>query len=186
MDMESDKIRLFIAAKLPARLNAQLSDYGGGYAAAHIKPVPAANLHLTLLFLGNTEAGKLTEIKRIVNTVAKNQRSFTLTAEVIEPGPKPSHPRLIWARFYPDPQFTQLCTRLQELLLPDTKIPDNYLPHVTLARINKQNRQGLILPYTRPAEPVAFKVNSISIWQSQLASPHPQYSVLQSYNLLPA
>ena len=179
-------IRLFIAAEMPGGLVEYFAGLGVRFPAQSWRTVPEANLHLTLLFIGNVPVTRLTEIQEKLPRIARQHAAFRLELEKIEAGPKPKNPRLIWARFTRHPSFENLSRHLHQELVPEVGLPADSIPHVTLARRRKEASQLNPFPEITPANRLTLPVSRVGIWQSELRQPHPVYSVLHSYPLLAA
>lgn len=176
--------RLFIAAPVPDELKLYLSQQASLYQDAAIRQVPEANLHLTLFFIGNVPAERQDPIQEVTEHIASQFPSFELQLEAIEPGPKPRSPRLIWARFAQNDTFAQLSRSLTQAL-SDAKAADRApLPHITLARFRKDRPAPRNLETQPPETALVLPVQEIAVWHSELASPHPRYSILHTYPLL--
>ncbi|RIJ42826.1 RNA 2',3'-cyclic phosphodiesterase [Pontibacter oryzae] len=178
-----DGIRLFVAATLPSSLKDLLEGQLQHYSHPNIRVLPRQNLHLTLYFIGNVPRQQLAHIQQQTALIAKKHASFTLTFEQTEPGPKPKHPRLIWARFAAHPAFEALSQDLTRALSEHPPKTQKSIPHVTLARFRKDQKAPQNLPTISEDEPLYLPVQEISLWQSVLGSPHPTYSILNSYAL---
>lgn len=178
-----DSIRLFVAAVLPEALKQELQEQLQVYDHPSIRPVPPQNLHLTLFFLGNVPVQQLLTIQQAIHEVAQRHQPFTLDFECTEPGPKPKHPRLIWARFAALPVFEALSQDLTETLADKPSKKQKAIPHVTVARFRKDKPVPENLFTITAKEPLQLHVSDIALWQSELASPHPVYSVLEAYPL---
>ncbi|MBB6612229.1 RNA 2',3'-cyclic phosphodiesterase [Pontibacter sp. Tf4] len=176
-------IRLFIAAALPDALVPYLQQKLLPFSDDTVRFIPLQNLHLTLFFIGNVPAAQLDTIRQQVKQIASQCAPFTLYLEAIEQGPKPRSPRLVWARFKDDPAFTRLSRMLSETLAPDEPNKLKPTPHITLARYKKNIARPTTKPPVLPEETIVLPVNAIGLWQSELASPHPVYSILESYHL---
>ncbi|KAA5548241.1 RNA 2',3'-cyclic phosphodiesterase [Adhaeribacter rhizoryzae] len=179
-------MRLFIAAPLPENVLTALQTQQALYAQDGVRLVPAANLHLTLHFLGETPAALLPTLSQTLENIAAELPAFTLTFKEIAPGPKPKSPRLIWARFHQHPAFTQLARIIQEKLNSSSDHPGEYIPHITIARLKKDLTQRLALPTIQNINFPEYLVSSFCIWQSELASPHPRYNIVKEFALQPA
>ncbi|MGV3585847.1 MAG: RNA 2',3'-cyclic phosphodiesterase [Adhaeribacter sp.] len=176
-------MRLFIAAPLPENALTALQTQQAHYAQDSVRLVPAPNLHLTLHFLGETPEAALPTLSQTLENIAAELPAFTLTFKEIAPGPKLKSPRLIWARFYEHPAFTQLARIIQEKLNSPSDHPGEYIPHITVARLKKDKPQRLALPTIQNIKFPEFVVKSFCIWQSELASPHPRYSIVKEFAL---
>ena len=183
----SETLRLFIAIEVPANLKAAFRHYQPAFTHAAVRFLPDENLHLTVHFMGEVPTGQLTEIEQRLKEVAATQMPFNLTLHCLEPGPKPKSPRLIWARFGPEPAFAQLSAAVFRQL--GIRPPDHAdsIPHVTLARFRKDMPRPISLSVIYPPEPpLTMPVTTVALWQSELKSPHPVYRVLAEFPLSPA
>ncbi|MBC3541626.1 RNA 2',3'-cyclic phosphodiesterase [Rufibacter sediminis] len=178
-----DSLRLFVAAQLPDEVKTYLGQARQAYENPAIRAVPEQNLHLTLYFLGNVPATEDTYIRQTLAQVSQKHQTFTLTLDRLEPGPKPSSPRLIWARFQQNEAFSRLSQELTNVLSSVPPKQEKFIPHVTLCRFKKEGPVPRDLPLITPSEEILFPVSSIALWQSQLASPHPIYTVVEEFQL---
>lgn len=176
-------MRLFVAATLPETLKQELQGQLQVYDHPAIRPVPLQNLHLTLFFLGNVPVQQLEAIQQAIRAVTQQHQPFRLDFECTEPGPKPKHPRLIWARFAALPAFEALSYGLTVALADEPPKKQKAVPHVTVARFRKDMPVPENLFTITAKEPLQLHVSDIALWQSELASPHPVYSVLETYPL---
>ena len=179
-----DTLRLFVAAALPDELGPYLKEMQRPFLDdAVLRPIPLQNLHLTLFFIGNVPAAALDTIRQQVKEVAQQCKPFTLQLAAVEQGPKPKSPRLIWARFEEHPEFAKLSKKLAAALAPGEPNKLKPTPHITTARYRKHIARPEAKPAVLPEKTITLPVTSIGIWQSELASPHPIYSILESYFL---
>lgn len=175
--------RLFIAVPIPDSLQEFFQEQQPLFTNGVIRFVPAANLHLTVHFLGEVPVEKIPDITTILQKVADSHSAFTLDLECLEPGPKPKSPRLIWARFANHPAFTELCNAVTTHLGAKATSQD-YIPHITLARFRKDKAKPVGLPVEDlKSQLITLPVNSLALWQSELKSPHPIYRTLVMYPL---
>lgn len=175
--------RLFIAAPVPEELKQYLHGQAASFRHEAIRMVPETNLHLTLFFIGNVPEEQLPAIREVTAHMAGQFGPFDLKLEKIEPGPKPRSPRLIWARFSPDAAFATLSHGLTQALSPQPPSQRDPLPHITLARFRKDRPAPHGLEAISPAAQMVLPVREIAVWHSELASPHPRYSILHRYPL---
>lgn len=179
----TDGIRLFVATTLPTELKTFLQQQVRSYDHPSIRSVPGQNLHLTLFFIGNTLKSELPAINETLQKLSTEHGAFKLQYLCTEPGPNPRSPRLIWARFVQHPEFEKLSRSLARALSPEQNAKQKPIPHITLARFKKDAPAPPAVPLLQSETGINFSVDSISLWQSELASPHPIYSVLQTFKL---
>jgi len=176
-------IRLFVASTLPVEIKDFLQQQAQVYNHPSVRLIPEQNLHLTLFFIGNTSTTALPGIKEILQKIVAEHHAFRLQYLCTEPGPNPRSPRLVWARFIQHPEFEKLSRSLAGALLPEQNAKQKPIPHITLARYKKNDPAPPPVPLQQSPSNINFYVNSISLWQSVLASPHPVYNVLETYQL---
>ncbi len=140
-----DKLRLFIAVTIPetvrediARLLRELDGKLPG-----IRWTPAANLHLTLKFLGDVEAARVPEIGRCLDRTAVRHLPLTVRLEGLGRFPPRGRPQVIWAGVEEGRRaLTELAGGLDrglaELGFPPEARP--YTPHLTLGRLKSGRR----------------------------------------------
>jgi RNA 2',3'-cyclic 3'-phosphodiesterase len=175
--------RLFIAAPVPDELKHYLSGQAASFQHEAIRMVPESNLHLTLFFIGNVPVERLSAIREVTAHMAAQFGPFDLQLEAVEPGPKPRSPRLIWARFSPNYTFANLSRGLAQALSAQPPAQRDPIPHITLARFRKDKPAPHGLEPLSPPESIVLPVREIAVWHSELASPHPRYSILHRYPL---
>jgi RNA 2',3'-cyclic 3'-phosphodiesterase len=183
MNRETSSVRLFVAAALPEWLPDSLENHYLPYRHESVRLVPRENLHLTLHFIGPFPQAQVPALEEKLSGLAKTHSAFRLRPEEIAPGPSLRHPRLIWARFAPDPAFEELSLALAEELGGNAKPHPHPIPHVTLARFRKDRAQPEHLPVTNIRHLPAVDIGSLSLWQSHLGQPQPRYEVLKTYGL---
>lgn len=182
--MTNNSIRLFVAAALPEGIKQDLLTRLTAFTHPAIRFVPSANLHLTLYFIGNVSQDQLPDISEKIKTITQQHQAFILSLERLEPGPTARNPRLVWARFNVSRLFEQLQHALATALAPKPPEKQKAIPHVTLARYRKSEKNIPAFAPVLPPEQLLLPVNEVSLWQSELASPHPVYSILDSWPLL--
>jgi 2'-5' RNA ligase len=99
--------------------------------------VPPANLHLTLIFLGEVEAARLPEVVEALGPVGPAHAPFGLRIEGGGGFGPPSHPRVLWAGVTGDTQAlgavqADVAAALQPLGF-ESEFRE-YVAHLTLAR----------------------------------------------------
>jgi RNA 2',3'-cyclic 3'-phosphodiesterase len=178
-----NSIRLFIAATLPDSLKEVFQEQLKQFQYPSLRFLPAQNLHLTLYFIGNISPGYLPQIKETIKNISRQYQPFILNYEQTEAGPNPKKPRLIWARFKPNSLFEQLSNEFSDLLSTEPVNTKTAIPHITLARFRKDKPISHDIKIVTSSEQLTLHVETISLWESILSTPHPEYSVLETYPL---
>lgn len=125
-------MRLFIAIELPAHVKEVLS--GLQTDIPGVRWVPAEQLHLTLLFLGEIEPECLDELCSRLATIAVPP--FTFTFDRIGCFPRSGSAKILWAGIKEQPGLARLALLVREAALICAIQTDErpFSPHITLAR----------------------------------------------------
>ncbi len=207
--------RIFIAINLPEDVKQKLSDYQkkladlfmscqDSFNKEPVRWVKKHNLHLTLIFLGNTSDQELYEICKITKQTASKEDPFFINFNKICYGPQPQNkfseeqtinkkiPRFIWVEGEKNKELIRLRQNLEKALFNSKNRSSSqlekrgFLPHLTLGRI-KQWEWKKIEPEERPEIEqeisLSVPVNSVEIMESKLKREGPEYTILESIKL---
>jgi 2'-5' RNA ligase len=184
-----ERLRLFVALDLPE----DVRDYFARWRTPvlrqsdALRAVAPEGLHVTLCFLGATEAAEVTAIgaacKAALSPCAVGQLS--VGAGVWLP---PRRPRVLAVRLDdPSGGLTHAQATLSEALSRGgwyTPEKRPFLPHVTVARAAGRAR---LRPLELPPLPTrSFIAPAITLYRSRLARSGARYEALSSFSLLPA
>ncbi len=155
---------------------------------ADVKLVEAANLHVTLQFLGDIPADACGSIGEVMTGV--RERAFTAEAKGTGVFPNTKFVRVIWAGIGSgsgkiSSLFEQLSAGLSGLGYPEER---SFTPHITIGRGRSQrNRDSLlrVLEQHRDTSFGTFGVDHISLKKSVLTPSGPIYSDLVVTKLEP-
>ncbi|HWQ39141.1 MAG TPA: RNA 2',3'-cyclic phosphodiesterase [Burkholderiales bacterium] len=177
MPGESPPLRLFFALWPGPPLQAALAAWGrrlqrelGG------RPTRRENIHLTLAFLGDTEARRLDALRGIGERI--DGTAFELTIDRVGCWP---HSGVAWAgsREIPD-ALRSLALRLREKLLQESFPIEQreFAPHITLVR------KALCAPlHWQPGEALNWVVDRLVLARSELGPEGSSYSELAGWPL---
>lgn len=191
-------IRAFIAIALPeaARrhlddIERQIQELAGEVARKAVRWVPAANIHLTLKFLGDISPTSIQALDSILRSETIHHLAFPFTIEGTGAFPNLRRPRVIWAGARPSVELSRLQkvidSETSKLGYPSEERP--FSPHLTLGRIAQNARAEEIerisraLEQVQPGEIATFQVDAFHLIRSELRSSGPIYSTLHSYRL---
>jgi len=165
-------MRCFIGIPVPPALSATLT---ANPVPPTARPVPAANLHLTLAFLGERSRSQLEPLLPALKNALARLPAFTVTLSTLDVFPEPG--ARIWAAHARrEPALLDLHRQIWDLLGQagiDAE-PRQFLPHVTLARAAAPLQ-------AEPAPgPWVLPVNSVMLYESP---PDGYYRVLQDWRL---
>lgn len=184
---DSENLRLFVGIPVSGEV---LQQFRAGNSEIGVvqgmKYVPEENWHLTLFFFGKVPAEMLDNLISLIYLAVKGQRPFTLTFDRWVWAPKKSAPRMLWGRFRKHPDFRALSNRLLHAYLqiaPDHQHRYDPLPHVTLARIRREEGQKLPALPRLPEDALTLHVEKLILWKSILSPDGSTYTPVETFQL---
>ena len=170
-------MRQFLAIPLPGLIKDELGNIITPLRGIRgLKPVRKENLHLTLLFLGDTGSEeKFSELRRI------SFSPFTMTTTEIKLFPE-RKPRLIWLELEESKELNDLYNKITRVF----EVKEKLKTHITLARIKWLLPQdyrvvseeiGLADPFEAD-----FTVNRFNLYNSELRPDGPVYRVAETFS----
>jgi len=162
-------VRAFAAIPLPEPLREELA----GYATAAIagldgRAMPAANLHVTVHFLGSVPDSDEEPLRAALAPACASVAPFSmrLAAAVLAP---PGRPRMVWAQLEAPSELADLAHAVAasaEPFAPRARPPRTGNPHVTLARLRRRPPRAAELP------PLAAVGTEIAVAACELVRSH--------------
>jgi len=152
------------------------------------------NLHITLVFLGQTRDVMIPEIcEETEKVVSDNHAFFVGLREICYAPPRKMPPRMVWASGEKSEELALLQAGLEKALMNpsgrEAKMGGKraYSPHITLGRIRTWDFKK-IAPEERPQirEDIVldFPVESVEIMESNLKRTGAEYTVMESIPLI--
>jgi RNA 2',3'-cyclic 3'-phosphodiesterase len=140
-DDKSPRARLFVALDLPDAVRGGIEAWGAGVLGdPALRPVPAANLHVTLAFLGQR---RVDEVERVVAALERCVAPAP-RLELLDPVARPAPGRArLFAVPVSSPEAERMQSRLSEILVSERLYePEKrpFWPHVTVARVRAEGR----------------------------------------------
>ncbi|MEX0717070.1 MAG: RNA 2',3'-cyclic phosphodiesterase [Planctomycetaceae bacterium] len=176
--------RMFVAVGLRAtpplrKIAEELAGLGKA-----VRALDPDDLHLTLKFLGDTQAEFVPEIARIVETCAATESSFTARIAGLGAFPHADRPSVVWAGLDDAEPLVRMADSLEQKLaaLGFPEEARKYHPHVTLARVRFKPPAELgKLLEKHPATAFGdLPVRTLGLYQSELRPEGSRYTVLAS------
>jgi 2'-5' RNA ligase len=172
----NERVRLFCALQLPPETVEELVAWQSETFATvrHVRPVPAAHLHVTLAFLGHRPVGELGAIIGQLRAAAAEAAPARLALRGYR------ETRSVGMLTFDDDggRATALADDLQarlEALGVYERERRRWLPHVTVLRFRDRPRLRPVLPELEP-----FATSDAAAYLSRLRPGGAQYEVLES------
>jgi RNA 2',3'-cyclic 3'-phosphodiesterase len=180
-------VRLFIAIEIPTHVRDALALFIKELRSAtpHAKWVRAENLHVTLKFLGHTDAGILAKIERALQTVHSPQ-PVTLEFSGLGFFPNEKRPRVFWAGMKRSANLAPLAEAIDrtmhQLGFPLETRP--FAPHLTLARFDSPSLSPKLaeaVNQNRSRNFGSLTTRAFHLIESKLKPTGAEYTELQSF-----
>ncbi|MBL0928144.1 MAG: RNA 2',3'-cyclic phosphodiesterase [Phycisphaerales bacterium] len=181
-------MRLFAAAYPPPEA---VRAWLGALAPLGLPPhraTPAEQVHLTLQFIGETDARELDDVSESVARAASGMGAITLTPRRIVTFPlagggrRPTPPRLVALETDAPGTLVELHRRLAHRLARHVRRPERerFVPHFTLARFAPGERAA---PVDAAADFPPFEIGEVRLMRSTLSPGGATHHVVAAYGL---
>ncbi|MCH7604730.1 RNA 2',3'-cyclic phosphodiesterase [Patescibacteria group bacterium] len=183
--------RIFLAINLPDSIKQQLLFHQKKRSELPIRWTSVGNIHITLVFLGNTSETELQKLSRLIERIGKNRRPFSVELSRIVYGPTKSNPKMIWVTIKKSDELLGLQKDLETALNSSENIhytPEKrpYSSHLTLGRLRMMEFRKMEIderPEVSEDISLSFTATSLEIMESKLRSGGAEYTILQSTKL---
>ena len=172
-----------MAAVPPAPLRDQLAALAHRHAHPGVRWLPAENLHVTVLFLGDVDDERIDELTTSLRAAAAFTDPFQLEITHARPAPE-RRPRMLWALVAASEPLLRLSRDMHAAArshAPGRKPPLRGFAHVTLARF-RSRPEGLEPIRLELAEP-RFAVEQVLLIRSRLLPDGARYDALAAIPL---
>lgn len=144
-------------------------------------------LHLTLKFLGETDANQLENLTEIVKKIAGEISNFRLQISETGVFPSPRNARVLWLGVKGDIEIMQKINSFLEIECGKIGFKREkriYKPHLTIARIRepKKPKELSEIHLENEFEPAPFEVSEIVIYESKLQPAGSIYQKIKSFS----
>jgi 2'-5' RNA ligase len=173
-------VRAFVAIPLPGSLREELA----AYAVAAVRgldgrAVPAANLHVTVHFLGSVRDADAARLGDALRAACADIPPFAMRVASAAFAPA-GRPRMLWARLEAPGELAAVAHAVSAAaapFAPDARAPRTGKPHVTLARLRRPPRRGTELPPLAAAG-AEVAVDAVALVRSELGRGGSRYTTL--------
>jgi RNA 2',3'-cyclic 3'-phosphodiesterase len=173
------KLRLFVAADLPAPVRAALAAFRDAADPAIWRPVPDEALHITLAFLGHLPEEAAETAAEVLDRAAGPPPRLVVTGPLLLP---PRRARVLCAALAdPDGGLAALQQRVSDgleaagLYTPEKR---PFRAHATVARLRAGARSPRDLPDGLVLEPLEFHADAVTLYRSRLGRGGARYEAL--------
>lgn len=182
--------RIFIAVRIEPEetLLRLIASFKRALKNESIKWTDLSNMHITLVFIGDTPENRVKEIDAILKEYCSGSREFEMVISGAGIFGSPHDPRVLWAGVVLSEKMNALRRFLSKKLREGgtelVKRPFN--PHLTLGRVKKIRDQGnleMLLDEFWDKVIQRIKVSEIILYESILRPEGPLYKPLGRYSL---
>jgi 2'-5' RNA ligase len=179
-------MRAFIAVKLPELIMEEIAQFIGEcrkHQTDGINYVPAANIHITLKFLGDIEDDDSTSISEELAKL--DWKPTRIKTEGMGGFPGLAAARVLWIGLKSNPELVEIQSRIEEIcrefgIPPEEK---SFKPHLTIARIKGGISPKLLSFFKQNPRKTfgGFIPDGFHLFQSKLSPSGPAYKVIRSF-----
>jgi len=187
------EIRSFLAFELPSQITNFLSRLSAEMKRSRldVRWVEAVNIHLTVVFLGNTPTKEIPSIEEAAGSVCRDYRSFQTLLKGMGVFGDKRNPRVLWIGLEGDlDRMSLLRDDLQKKLAPFGIKTENrpFRPHLTLGRFRKGARSSAeldaLLTQHRALSSPTFTLAELVLFRSELKPGGAVYTRLNAWPLV--
>jgi RNA 2',3'-cyclic 3'-phosphodiesterase len=179
-------MRLFTAIDLPEDILRRMDRLLNSLRSeAFVKWSPLDNLHITVKFIGEWPAERLSEIEKALSEIPSRE-PFPLEVRNLGWFPNQRFPKVLWSGIQAGPQLAQLAHDTERCLAPiGIPVEDRaYTPHLTLARLKTPVPLQALrkrVDELQPASMGSFEVNRFCLYRSDPGSHCSVYGKLGDF-----
>ncbi|MFC1498452.1 RNA 2',3'-cyclic phosphodiesterase [Verrucomicrobiota bacterium] len=187
----NDTVRAFIAIEISEEVRRNISRLQADFVKTGVKVkwVKPENMHLTLLFFGETQPAAVTNIVTIMDGITQETVPFVCEVSGMGFFGRPKSPRIVWAGIAGDVEILKsvqagLVSSLKNSGLDLDSKP--FVPHLTIGRIRDSRNAGNLISAIEAEKNRSFgriEVNRLVLVKSELRPTGPIYSLLHESKL---
>jgi len=159
------------------------------FEGVRVRWTDAPNIHVTLKFLGDTEASLVSLLEETLAGLVEPLFPFEVHCRGLGVFPHPTRPRILWAGL--EPEGAEVMGLLQQAIDKDLGElgfqPEEreYRPHITLGRVKTRNAPSLgpIVDTYRELTFGSSYIRDIVLYASTLTDEGPRYEVVNRFGL---
>ena len=174
-------MRTFIAIDIPDNITSKIITFQKSINDEGIKLVNKDNLHLTLMYIGEISEKQLLDIKNKLSKI--KFKKFKAEVNGIDSFRRGNNVGVIIATIKDGNETLLELYNTIALKLNDVKQEHSFIPHITIARIKKNNQVWKLLEETKTKNFGYFTIHSIKIKESILTNTKSIYKTLDEFIL---
>lgn len=174
--------RLFVAIRPPPAIREKLRAIMGGIEGARWQT--DAQMHLTLRFIGEVDRHRAEDIAAALGSVGGPPIDLTLNA--VGMFERRGRVDALWAGVTPHDALRALHNKVDRACLAVGVPPDRraYLPHITLARLNRSSGPpDEFLSLNAGLSSAPFTIGQFGLFESELGREGAVYHIVERYSL---
>ncbi|MBI4647665.1 MAG: RNA 2',3'-cyclic phosphodiesterase [Bacteroidia bacterium] len=182
--------RTFIAIKIPAeeRLFNSIADFHEQLRNEKISWADQSNLHITLMFLGDTDEEKISEICTELYNISNTTKKFNFAVKGVGLFKNIRNPRVLWTGIECTEPLKNLQKEIEEKMKFFGFKGDNreYNPHLTFGRIRTLGSKDTLLNLLNQYKEMFFQtvqVEEFIYYESILSQSKPVYKIIEKFTL---
>jgi 2'-5' RNA ligase len=189
--MSDQKIRCFIAVKVPQHILEEIDNYLMHLRriASDVRWVKVHGIHVTLKFLGEIEPKLVDQVKNSLISITGVVEPFHLSVQGSGCFPNTRKPRVFWLGLQQNPENDLF--RIYKWIENKLDIHGferekrKFSPHLTVGRVRKEQNFAPLFDYIKknPFSKSSFQVNSIVFMRSILKPSGAEYELIEEYKL---
>ncbi len=182
--------RIFIAIRvIPEEAFLKLiNSFKSALFAENIKWINPENIHITLVFLGDTEEKLIKDITQMLDKVCVESGNFELIIRGTGVFRNINDPRIIWTNIDHSENLFKLAEKILSGLTEINIRPQDkpFKPHITIGRIKHLNGKGTFIKLTEQYQNTELQklhVNEVILYESILLPQGPKYLPIEKFKL---
>jgi len=175
-------MRTFIGIEIPFEAKRKIFEVEKKiFKSKRIKGVEINNLHITLVFLGETDENLLDELKKSLFSVANKAKPFMASIGDVDGFPEINHARIVYLSIEKgNLEIVRLFKSIEKSIGDKFKKENReYIPHITIGRVKKGRLNVKGVKFSYPP----FSVDHFTLFKSELRREGPEYTVIQRFKL---
>ncbi len=175
-------MRIFISINISEELKAEVKRLQSKIQSCNgTRKIPEENMHLTIKFLGEVE--DVPYIREKLRSICF--KPFNITAKKVGFFPSSKQPNIVWIGFRESEELEEIFQKIETLLGKEFRQEFNFKPHLTIARIRKNNPKAekcLAMLEKEDVAPAKSYISSFQLMKSTLTPTGPKYEPIEEFH----